>query len=143
MNTNFTIRVYGLLVQNNSLLVVDELIAGKQITKFPGGGLEFGEGTRDCLRREMKEETGLEVIVEEHFYTTDFFQQSAFHLRPMQVVSIYYKLSLPANPDLSQMAALDENDTIIGFRWLPLNELSPIQLSMPIDRVVVEMLLTS
>jgi hypothetical protein len=51
---SFTIRVYGLLIHNGFMLVSDELIRGHRITKFPGGGLEFGEGTKDCLIREIR-----------------------------------------------------------------------------------------
>jgi 8-oxo-dGTP diphosphatase len=73
------------------LLVSDEFIRGGYFTKLPGGGLEFGEGTRDCLRREFMEETGLEVEVCEHIYTTDFFQISAFNNKD-QIISIYYRV---------------------------------------------------
>ena len=71
----FNVRVYGVLLdEEKRLLVSDEFIRGQYITKLPGGGLEIGEGTRDCLQREFKEETGLDVKVGEHLYTTDFFQ---------------------------------------------------------------------
>ena len=57
----FNVRVYGLLIdQYQRLLVTDEFIRGSYITKLPGGGLEFGEGTRACLQREFIEETGIE-----------------------------------------------------------------------------------
>ncbi|HMP94678.1 MAG TPA: NUDIX domain-containing protein, partial [Phnomibacter sp.] len=88
--SNFTLRVYGVLINDKQeVLVTDELIRGGRYTKFPGGGLEFGEGTRDCLVREFKEELDLKVEVLDHLYTTDFFQMSAF--RPTdQIISIYY-----------------------------------------------------
>ena len=76
----FNVRVYGLLLDpQNRLLVSDEFIRGDYFTKLPGGGLEIGEGTRECLAREFVEETGLAVTVGEHLYTTDFFQISAFN----------------------------------------------------------------
>ena len=40
---HFNIRVYGILIQDSNVLVSDEYIKGKNITKFPGGGLEYGE----------------------------------------------------------------------------------------------------
>src|SRR5687768_7046744 len=86
----FNIRVYGVLVnENKQVLVADELIRGNFYTKFPGGGLEYGEGTRDCLMREFMEEMGLKVDVGEHLYTTDYFQVSAFN-PDHQIISIYY-----------------------------------------------------
>ena len=89
-----TLRVYGLLIHNGRILVSDELIKGQRITKFPGGGLEFGEGLKDCLIREIREEIGVEAFDPVLFYTTDFFQQSAFHSTPMQVVSVYLQVSM-------------------------------------------------
>ncbi|MBL7727959.1 MAG: NUDIX domain-containing protein, partial [Dinghuibacter sp.] len=84
------LRVYGILItEQKQVLVSDELIRGEQYTKFPGGGLEPGEGTRDCLKREFLEEMNLQVEVGSHIYTTDFFQPSAFH-NNHQIISIYY-----------------------------------------------------
>ena len=85
----FNIRVYGILItEENKVLVSDEFIRGNYLTKLPGGGLEFGEGTRDCLVREFKEETGLDVTIGDHIYTTDFYQPSAFRVGD-QILSIY------------------------------------------------------
>ncbi|NDC79601.1 MAG: NUDIX domain-containing protein, partial [Chitinophagia bacterium] len=86
-----SVRVYGILIdESRRVLVSDEFIRGAYYTKFPGGGLEFGEGTRDCLRREFMEEMGLSVEVGRHIYTTDFYQRSAFN-PDHQILSIYYE----------------------------------------------------
>lgn len=145
----FNIRVYGILLDSQQrLLVSDEFIRGAYITKLPGGGLEFGEGTRDCLKREFKEETGLDVVIGDHFYTTDFFQISAFNQRD-QIVSIYYlvhadepiPLETKTNPfDLSPEQTSDPNGESEVFRWIPWHELNPDSVTLPIDKVVVGML---
>src|SRR5258707_14562251 len=86
----FNIRVYGILInKQKQVLVSDEFIRGNYYTKFPGGGLEFGGGTRDCLKREFKEEMDLEVKIGDHLYTTDFFQMAAFNPEHA-IISIYY-----------------------------------------------------
>ncbi|MEO6583020.1 MAG: NUDIX domain-containing protein, partial [Ferruginibacter sp.] len=86
----FNIRVYGVLInEHKQVLVSDEYIRGTYITKFCGGGLEFGEGTIDCLKREFMEEMQLPVTVTGHLYTTDFYQRSAFNPEH-QILSIYY-----------------------------------------------------
>lgn len=145
----FNIRVYGILLDSQQrLLVSDEFIRGAYITKLPGGGLEFGEGTRDCLKREFKEETGLDVEIGEHFYTTDFFQISAFNHKD-QIVSIYYKvhtaepilLETKTKPfDLSPEQTSNPHGESEVFRWIPLNELTADSVTLPIDKVVVRML---
>src|SRR5215470_8387227 len=87
---SFNIRVYGILInEQKQVLVSDEYIRGSYYTKFPGGGLELGEGTRDCLKREFKEEMDLNVKIGDHIYTTDFYQRSAFN-PAHQIISIYY-----------------------------------------------------
>src|SRR6476620_2511612 len=86
----FNIRVYGILInEQKQVLVSDEYIRGNYYTKFCGGGLEQGEGTIDCLKREFMEEMNLKVEVTAHLYTTDFYQQSAFN-KDHQIISIYY-----------------------------------------------------
>jgi ADP-ribose pyrophosphatase YjhB (NUDIX family) len=86
----FNIRVYGILINNNDeILIAEELIKDQYITKFCGGGLEHGEGTLACLKREFIEEMNLNIEVLEHLYTTDFYQQSAFN-PTQQIISIYY-----------------------------------------------------
>lgn len=141
---SFTIRVYGLLIQNGRVLVADEFIKGQRITKFPGGGLEFGEGLKDCLIREIREEMGVEALEPKHFYTTDFFQQSAFHSTPMQVVSVYFAfrvvdpLSIPVvSVPFGGLTGPQDQEV---FRWLPLDGALVEVMSLPIDRVVLGML---
>ncbi|NBQ56567.1 MAG: NUDIX domain-containing protein [Verrucomicrobia bacterium] len=59
---SFTIRVYGLLLnKNNEVLISDEHRDGLSFTKFPGGGLEFGEGIGSALIREYREEMEFEA----------------------------------------------------------------------------------
>ena len=145
MSGRFTIRVYGLLVDEGRVLVSDEIIRGRPITKFPGGGMEFGEGPLDALIREIREEMGLNALDLQHYYTTDLFQQSTFHTTPMQVMSLYYTFRT-ANTD-ALAAVIDgdgrkaESDSDEVFRWLRLKEARAEDLSLPIDRIVMRMLL--
>lgn len=138
----FNIRVYGLLFHGGSVLVSDEMVQGRRITKFPGGGMMPGEGTLDCLRREIREEIGQEAGDLRHFYTTDFFQRSAF--RPEdQIISIYYSFSLPRPDLLGNGLPAPGTGAEPGqvFRWLPLGMARVEDVDLPIDRVVMRMVL--
>ena len=144
MSYPFNVRVYGLLIdEQKRVLVADELVYGHYITKFPGGGLEFGEGTIDAIKREMLEETDIEIEVLSHFYTTDFFQPSAFNPKA-QVISIYYrikalsKINIPTSEKAFDFP--EHKDGSIGFRWLSIKSLSESDVTFPIDKKVVTML---
>ena len=146
----FTIRVYGILInETKQVLVSDEYIRGNYYTKFPGGGLEFGEGTRDCLKREFKEEMDLDVEIGEHLYTTDFFQMSAF--RPdQQIISIYYmakaleEIKAPLRDKLfdfdeRQLAVYNDTGETETFRFINWGEFSPESVTLPIDKVAAQL----
>ncbi len=140
---NFNVRVYGLLINDqNQILLSDEEEYGFRFCKFPGGGLEYGEGLIDGLKREFIEECNVDVDVIGHFYTTDFFIQSAFN--DSQVISVYYivnpiselKLDFRDVPfDFGQ-----EGDILQAFRWKDLKEIGIDDVTFPTDQRVVELL---
>ena len=147
----FNIRVYGVLInEKKQVLVSDEFIRGKYYTKFPGGGLELGEGTRDCLKREFKEEMNLDVQIEDHIYTTDYFQMSAFNPEH-QIISIYYfvkalePITAPLRDkefdfDEDQMKIYNEMNEIETFRFIEWNNFSKESVTLPIDKIVASII---
>ncbi len=149
----FNIRVYGILINDKKqILVSDELIRGNYYTKFPGGGLESGEGTRDCLKREFMEEMNLRVDVREHIYTTDHYQKSAFN-PDHQIISIYYfvkamePITVPLRTkefdfDESQINIYNEVNEIETFRFVDLASFSADSVTLPIDKIVAEIIKT-
>ena len=147
----FNVRVYGILIDEaRRILVSDEYIRGSYYTKFPGGGLEFGEGTRHCLKREFREEMDLDVSVGEHIYTTDFFQLSAFNPEH-QIISIYYyvqalePIRAPLREKLfdfdeAQLKTYSETGETETFRFIDWDSFSPDSVTLPIDKIVAEII---
>lgn len=141
-----SIRVYGILINDaKQVLVSDEYIRGNYYTKFPGGGLEVGEGTRDCLKREFIEEMNLKVEAGEHIYTTDIYQQSAFN-NAHQIFSVYYfakaleaiKVPLRSTAfdfDEQQLRIYNETKQIETFRFIDWKDFSPESVTLPIDKI--------
>lgn len=147
----FNIRVYGILVnEKKQVLVSDELIRGNYYTKFCGGGLEKGEGTIDCLKREFMEEMNLRVNVTEHLYTTDFYQQSAFN-PAHQIISIYYRVqpleeitvplrTAPFQFDEGQLKIYESSGETETFRFIDWDDFSEASVSLPIDKLVARLI---
>ncbi len=138
------LRVYGVLVNDKKqVLVSDERIYynNLEVTKFPGGGLELGEGTRDCVIRECKEEIGIDVEVVDHIYTTDFFQQSAFNPEH-QIVSVYY-LIRPLEPldiPVNNGKAVYPQQVSEIFRFVDWEYFNEAVMTLPIDKIVAKLL---
>jgi len=139
----FNVRVYGLLINNNNeVLVSDEQEYGIRFSKFPGGGLELGEGLIDGLKREFLEECQAEIEVLKHFYTTDFFEKSSFN--DSQLISIYYLVKEKAPLKLAFKTKIydfdGDGELLQAFRWVKIDDLSIDEITFRTDKTVVELL---
>lgn len=133
----FTLRVYGLLLNDRQeVLLSDECRFGKSFTKFPGGGMEFGESFQETVIREFQEEIGVSIEVGELFYFNEFCQISAFNPSD-QLYSFYYFVhcsnwdSIPVNTHTVPLTSEGEK-----HRWIPIKDLHEELLTFPIDKLV-------
>jgi ADP-ribose pyrophosphatase YjhB (NUDIX family) len=140
----YIIRVYALIINsNNKILISDEFQLNMRMTKFPGGGMHFGEGPIDCLKREAIEEFGQEIEVLEHFYTTDYFQPTQFY-DDAQLLSIYYLVKFidPIKFKISNKSFNFEKEKngVQSFRWIKLVDLDLNEITFPVDKKVAKLL---
>ena len=135
MSKPFNVRVYALLEHNHKLLIINEPFQNQLIYKFPGGGLEFGEGTKECLIREFKEELNLDVEIGEHFYTQDFFIQNAFD--PTEQILMIYYLAKTTDEALETLKVMDQD--IVDLHWLSVEELDSNQMTLATDKIVIDL----
>ncbi|MDD2412229.1 MAG: NUDIX hydrolase [Bacteroidales bacterium] len=141
----FNIRVYGILINpENEVLLTDEHRLNMNMTKFPGGGLKYGESTIECLKRECLEEMNQEIDVIEHFYTTDFFINSMLLDTKKQLISIYYLIQPKEKLRLKIVAKpFNFTQNVDGpqcFRFVKIDDLKEEDLSFPVDKKVVLLL---
>lgn len=127
------VRVYAICIKNAEILVLFEKYAGEDLVKLPGGGLEYGEGTTECLHRELKEELNLRVKNVEHFYTQEAFLKSKFNENE-QLLTIYYLAEIE---DETELEILEPSIEKVEWKSLKLLE-NPFVL--PVDRLVFEKL---
>ncbi len=140
----FNLRVYGLLIKDKTeILLSDEYVLDTYMTKLPGGGLEFGEGPEDCIKRECIEELGQEIEIIDHFYTTGFYQKALYYT-DHQLISIYYIIKLKESPLFKiSTKAFDFPDKTNGnqsFRWVNIQDFDEDTMNFPIDKFVFKML---
>ena len=140
INGPFNLRVYGLCLDGEDIWISKEVSEKYQFTKFPGGGLQAGEGLADCLRREWKEETGVEPDSLQFYFVNDFYQESAFN--PNQQIFAFYFLVQCKMPD----TIIHHDETRWNSRFdvsiykTKLSELTENDLTFPIDKLVLQML---
>ena len=139
----FNVRVYGLLINSKAeILISDEEESGFQFSKFPGGGVELGEGLIDALKREFIEECETDIDILSHFYTTDFFSPSYFD--DSQVISIYYlikeKSPLQFTTKINRFDFDGEGDKKQIFRWTAISKLEVNEFAFNTDKRVVTLL---
>lgn len=135
---NFNLRTYAIIInESREVLVSDEMRFGRAFTKFPGGGLEWGEGLADGLKREIQEELGLDAEIGDLFYVNEFFQRSGFR-KDDQLISFYYRISTIDVTSISvtehEVPLKEEGEK---FRWVSLSAISEEMMTFPIDQVVV------
>ena len=133
---SFNLRVYALIIDEEYILVSRELIMGKYLYKFPGGGLEYGEGLIEGLQRESMEEMNQNLKDIEHFYTTDFYQQSQFDSKD-QLIAIYYKAKLTSK--INNKLKVPIKDFPV-FEWKKIIDFFEEDLHFPADKFVFNLL---
>ena len=138
--SRFYVRIFGFLFYNDRqrVLVSDEFRFGRAFTKFPGGGLEFGEGVLDALKREFYEEMEIDLLKASLFYINENFQDSAFSKKE-QLLSIYYLIEEYSGrlPMIAQERFdFDQVEEAQSFRWIEISKMSEEEFTFPVDKVI-------
>jgi 8-oxo-dGTP diphosphatase len=109
------VRVCGLLWQGEKLLLVNhKLLKDSELWAPPGGGVEFGASLEENLKREFREETGLEVVPGKFCFGCEFIQN------PLHAIELFFDIR-SASGDL--IAGYDpEIQVIEGVEFLSFEE---------------------
>lgn len=84
------VRVSGICVQNNALLLVNHKSLGEDgfFWAPPGGGMNYGSTAEENLKREFKEETGLDVNIKKFLFVHEFLQQ------PLHAIELFFEVEI-------------------------------------------------
>lgn len=137
MNTEATVQRIALkavIVKDGKVLTLREASTykdGNNVGRYhlPGGRLEMGEPFTDGLRREVREETGLEVEIGEPLYVGEWFP----NIRGVQnqIVAIFF-VCKPVEPDVAIVLSEEHDD----FRWVNLEEVRELDVMPPENEVL-------
>lgn len=130
-DANSAIRVAAAVIHRKGKILVQRRQKGRHLAgfwEFPGGKIEQGEDARGCLKREIKEELGIEVSVRPHFFKLE-------HAYSDRRVS----LSFHRCQILLGTPRAREGQT---FQWVQARKLAYFKMA-PADRPVLEKLLAA
>ncbi|MCX7696190.1 MAG: NUDIX domain-containing protein [Bacteroidales bacterium] len=135
-NIKLSIRVYGLISENEHILISYENWYDRSFFKFPGGGLEPGESPIQTLHREFKEEMSIEIKDAELIHIPHKVIFSIFYPNT-QVIPIYYRVKVQKYKDFPllrkeiQLPKLKHSEFV--FFWVPFQDVENL-LSFESDK---------
>jgi ADP-ribose pyrophosphatase YjhB (NUDIX family) len=137
----FNVRVYALIVKNNRLLISEEQHGGVFLRKFPGGGLQFGEGIVQALHRELKEELNADVESASMLCVTEDFVVS-FLNNKQQVIGVHYLVDLKQDysDEFLNNNRVELENGHIHFKWVLIDSLSSEDFTSTVDKSAFEKL---
>jgi 8-oxo-dGTP diphosphatase len=117
------IRVCGIIIQNGKILLVKHEGLGPDgiLWSPPGGGLEFGETIENALKREIKEEVGIDVIKSSFYQLTEFIQS------PFHAIELFHHIhTFEGNLQLGSDPELQGHQALCDARWFNKQELQAL-----------------
>jgi 8-oxo-dGTP pyrophosphatase MutT (NUDIX family) len=117
--SRFRVGVYGVLVENGKVLVTRTVTRSAILNNFPGGAVELGEAPLDALRRELREETGLEVRPLGLLHATERYYRSKDYPEN-QLVKLDWKVERTGGT----LNMNGNGDDIASCFWVPVGDLA-------------------
>lgn len=128
------IRVAGILIENDKILLIEHKKEDKRYWLIPGGGVEWGESTAEALSREFKEETNLDIKIEEFLFLSETIAPD----KEKHIINLYFKISRDENSNSEIL--LGNEDNLNDLRFLSKEEILDIKLYPNIKDKIIKLL---
>jgi ADP-ribose pyrophosphatase YjhB (NUDIX family) len=115
-------------------LLVKHRKGNRQYWVLPGGRLEYGETFQECAVREIKEETGLDVEVDDFVFLSEAIAPD----RSRHIVNIYLTAHV-----VGGIMKVGDEPVLAGVDYVPLDDLNRLTLFPPVGKTVIESLPSS
>jgi len=125
------IRVAVLLRKEDQILLVQHHKYGATYWLLPGGGLEFGESLEECARREVLEETGIEIAVGDLIHVSESIPPDLHR----HVVNLYFEGKV-----LGGDLKVGDDKALVGAEYVPIQRLAELDLRPPIRQELLDYL---
>ena len=125
------IRITGILIEDNKILLLDQNVNENRSWSLPGGTLEDGESLEECMIREMKEETGLDVSIGKMLYICDLIKDD------LHVVHITFLVEKTGGK-LGNIAEGLDTQKIRSVEMVPIDNLENHGFSLKFKKLVEE-----
>ena len=116
------IRVAGILIEDNKILLIQHHKNDKKYWLIPGGGNDWGETTKEALIREYKEETNMDIEVDEFL----FFSETISPDKKRHVLNLFYKIH--RNNKNDSIIKLGEEAVLTDLKFVTKEELKTMTI---------------
>jgi 8-oxo-dGTP pyrophosphatase MutT (NUDIX family) len=126
----FSYRVAGICVQNGKLLL--QKPTNDTGFAFPGGHIAFGETNEETLKREFREEIGVDITVGKLKWMAEIF--FSWGDKPCQQICLYYMVNILPDAIIPSESSFIGDEQIEGrnfkleFHWIPLDKIKDIEI---------------
>lgn len=110
---NVQAAVKGLIVKNGKFLAVKQRLESFSVWDLPGGRIEYGSDPVSCLKREVKEETDLDINVGKPIGTWYFFREND---KDQVILMTFLCEPLSDRVDLSKN--VDDEENLTEYKWV-------------------------
>jgi ADP-ribose pyrophosphatase YjhB (NUDIX family) len=125
------IRVAGLVVEENKVLLIAHKKKGEIYWLLPGGGVEYQESLDEALKREFLEELGLSVTVGDIALIADSIEPNG----KRHIVNIVFWCNV-----INQSIRLGNEKILYDFSFKHVNELADIVMYPPLNDYIIQLL---